>query len=179
MPDRAFEARIAAVRAFNRYYTRRIGVLRRDYLDSAFSLTQVRVLYEIANRARPTAAELSRDLGLDAGYLSRVLSGFERRGVLRRVRSAADRRRSFLALTPRGRGVFAPLNLRSHQETAAMLRRLSPAAQARLVAAMRAIERLLEREDAPTASPAAAPGRRSARSGRPRRRAARTRETAP
>jgi DNA-binding MarR family transcriptional regulator len=179
MPDESPRARIAAVRAFNRYYTRRIGVLRRDYLDSPFSLTQARVLYELANRERPTAAALGRDLGLDAGYLSRVLSGFGRRGMLRRIRSAADRREIFLVLTPGGRRAFAPLNARSHQETAAMLRRLSPEGQIRLVAAMRTIETLLEGGRSPTVSPAASRARRFARSDRPRRRAARTRETAP
>lgn len=179
MRDAELRARIDAVRAFNRYYTRRIGVLRRHFLESAFSLTQVRVLYELANRDRPTAADLGRDLELDAGYLSRILSGFERRGMLRRMPSAADRRQSLLALTPRGRQAFAPLNARSHDQTSAMLRRLSPADQARLVAAMRRIEALLERGGPARTSAAPATGWRSARSERPRRRAARTRETAP
>lgn len=143
MPGRVFDARVGAVRAFNRFYTRRIGVLRRDYLDSPFSLTQARVLYELAHRRRPTAADLGRDLDLDPGYLSRVLGGFEARGLIRRTRSHTDGRQQFLALTRRGRAAFAPLDARSQQETAAMLRRLSPAGQARLLAAMRTIEGLL------------------------------------
>jgi DNA-binding MarR family transcriptional regulator len=178
MPDRAFRGRIDAVRAFNRFYTRRIGVLRRHFLESAFSLTQVRVLYELANRPRPTAAGLGRDLDLDPGYLSRILSGFERRGLLRRILSAVDRRQSFLALTPRGRSAFAPLNARSHTDVAAMLRRLSPEGQVRLVAAMRTIETLLDAGRPPTAAAVPGRARRFARSGRRRRRAARTRETA-
>jgi len=144
MPDRALQARIDAVRAFNRFYTRRIGLLRKDYLGSPFSLTQARVLYEIARRRHPTAADLGRDLDLDPGYLSRILRRFSARGLLHRIPSQADRREQLLALTPRGRAAFAPLDARSHREVAAMLRRMLPAAQARLVGAMRTIEALLE-----------------------------------
>jgi DNA-binding MarR family transcriptional regulator len=143
MPDRALDRRIAAVRAFNRFYTRRIGVLRKDYLGSPFSLTEARVLYELAHRPRATAADLGRDLDLDAGYLSRVLSGFAAAGLIRRLASPADRRQRLLVLTRRGREAFAPLDARSHRETAAMLHRLPPAGQERLVAAMRTIELLL------------------------------------
>lgn len=178
MLDRGLAVRIGAVRAFNRYYTRRIGVLRRRFLGSDFSLTEVRVLYEVATRSRTTAAGLGRELDLDLGYLSRLLSGFERRGFLRRLPSAADRRQSFLALTPRGRGVFAPLDRRSHDDVAAMLRGLSPAQQTRLVAAMRTIETLLEGRRPVTVPRSEAAGRHVGRSGRPRPRAARTRKTA-
>jgi DNA-binding MarR family transcriptional regulator len=161
MPDRALGARVDAVRAFNRFYTRRIGLLRKDYLGSPFSLTQARVLYEIARRRRPTASDLGRDLDLDPGYLSRILSGFAARGLIRRVPSPADRRRRLLVLTPRGRGAFAPLDARSHDEIAAMLGRLPHRAQAHLVGAMRTIEALL---DAPVSPPAPEPpGRRSPR----------------
>jgi DNA-binding MarR family transcriptional regulator len=163
MPDRALEARVGAVRAFNRFYTRRIGLLRKDYLGSPFSLTQVRVLYEIAHRPRPTAADLGRDLDLDPGYLSRLLSGFATRGLIRRTPSPADGRERFLALTRRGRDAFAPLNARSHREVAAMLRRLPPSAQRRLVGAMRTIEALLD-AGGPVSPPVpAGPGRRSRR----------------
>ncbi|HKX19594.1 MAG TPA: MarR family transcriptional regulator, partial [bacterium] len=117
MPDRVLAARVEAVRAFTRYYTRRIGVLRKDYLGSPFSVTQARVLYEIAKRSRPTAADLGRDLDLDPGYLSRILSGFAARGLIRRMASASDRRQRLLAPTQRGREAFAPLDARSHQET--------------------------------------------------------------
>jgi DNA-binding MarR family transcriptional regulator len=143
MPDRAFAARIDAVRAFNRFYTRHIGVLRKDYLASPFSLTQARVLYELAHRRRPTASDLVRDLELDAGYLSRLLRGFEARGLLRRRHSPKDRRQHFLALTRRGRAAFAPLDMRSQRQTAAMLQRLPRGGQTRVVAAMRTIETLL------------------------------------
>jgi len=151
MPDRAVGARIDAVRAFNRFYTRRIGLLRKDYLGSPFSLSQARVLYEIARRRRPTASDLGPDLYLDPGYLSRILSGFAARGLIRRIQSAADRRQRLLVLTPRGRDAFAPLDARSHDEIAAMLRRLPPRAQARLIGAMRTIEALL---GAPVSPPA-------------------------
>jgi DNA-binding MarR family transcriptional regulator len=161
MPDRALGTRVDAVRAFNRFYTRRIGLLRKDYLGSPFSLTQARVLYEIARRRRPTASDLGRDLDLDPGYLSRILSGFAARGLIRRIHSPADRRQRLLVLTLRGRDAFAPLDARSHDEIATMLRRLRPRAQARLVGAMRTIEVLL---DGPVSPPALEPpGRRSPR----------------
>jgi len=161
MPDRALGARVDAVRAFNRFYTRRIGLLRKDYLGSPFSLTQARVLYEIARSRRPTASDLGRDLDLDPGYLSRILSGFAARGLLRRIPSRADRRQRLLVLTPRGRDAFAPLDVRSHDEIAAMLRRLPPRAQTRLVGAMRTIEALLDGPVSPLALEP--PGRRSPR----------------
>jgi len=137
------EQRVEAARRFNRFYTRTIGVLRDGAYKSPFSLTEVRVLYELAHRDKSTATALGRDLGLDAGYLSRMLRGFERRGLVLKTRSAADARQSHLALTAQGRKVFAPLNARSHGEVAALLRGLSSAAQTRLVGAMQTIERLL------------------------------------
>jgi len=143
------EQRVEAARRFNRFYTRTIGVLREGAYKSSFSLTEVRVLYELAHRDKSTATALGRDLGLDAGYLSRMLRGFERRGLVLKTRSAADARQSHLALTAQGRKVFAPLNARSHGEVAALLRGLSAAAQTRLVGAMQTIERLLgDREEA-------------------------------
>lgn len=137
------EHRVAAARRFNRFYTRRIGVLREGAYRSPFSLTQVRVLYELAHRDRPTATELGRELGLDAGYLSRLLRGFEQRGLVLKTRSATDGRQTHLALTARGRKVFAPLDARSHEEVAALLAGLSAEEQGRLLAAMRTIEELL------------------------------------
>lgn len=163
MPDRALAARVEAVRAFNRYYTRRIGLLRKGYLGSPFSVTQARVLYEIARRPRPTAADLGRDLDLDPGYLSRILSGFAVRGLIRRMPLVSDRRQRLLALTPRGREAFAPLDARSHHETAAMLRRLPARDQARLVGAMRTIRALLEAGDPVRPPSPARRGRRSMR----------------
>ncbi|HLB82593.1 MAG TPA: helix-turn-helix domain-containing GNAT family N-acetyltransferase [Gemmatimonadales bacterium] len=140
------ERQVEAARRFNRFYTRQIGVLRRGAYHSPFSLTEVRVLYELAHREQPTATELGRDLGLDAGYLSRMLRGFEKRALVAKTRSAADGRRSHLALTGLGRKVFAPLNTRSHDEVAALLGGLDPAARAHVVAAMQTIERLLGRD---------------------------------
>src|SRR5436190_15419807 len=152
MVPRELEQRVEVARRFNRFYTRQIGVLREGAYKSPFSLTEVRVLYELAHRDRPTATALGRDLGLDAGYLSRILRGFERRGLVLKTRSPADGRQSHLSLTAQGRKVFAPLNARSHDEVAALLGGLSPAAQARAVGAMQTIERLLgDRAERPPA----------------------------
>jgi DNA-binding MarR family transcriptional regulator/GNAT superfamily N-acetyltransferase len=149
------EQQIAAVRRFNRYYTRQIGVLRKTFLDSPYSLAEARVLYEIASRPAPTASDIARSLDLDAGYLSRVLRNFERRGLIRKRASAKDGRQSHLTLTPRGKTSFMPLDARSQRDTAAMLGKLAPADQASLIAAMTTIETLLEgqiRELAPQRS---------------------------
>jgi DNA-binding MarR family transcriptional regulator/GNAT superfamily N-acetyltransferase len=144
MTTSASERCIAAVRRFNRFYTRQLGVLRKTYLDSPYSLGEARVLYEIANGSASTASAIGRALDLDAGYLSRTLRNFEERGLIRRKASASDARQSHLALSPRGRQSFAPLERRSQHETAAMLGRLAPADQARLIAAMSTIETLLD-----------------------------------
>jgi DNA-binding MarR family transcriptional regulator/GNAT superfamily N-acetyltransferase len=137
-----FEARVAAVRRFNRFYTRQIGVLG-DYLDSAFSLTEVRVLYELAHRDRTTAGALAADLGLDTGYLSRILKTFAQRGLVQRTRSADDGRRALLTLTAHGRRAFAPLDARSRAQIGAVLARLPAAKQQRLTEALRTVEELL------------------------------------
>jgi DNA-binding MarR family transcriptional regulator/GNAT superfamily N-acetyltransferase len=143
MGNEEVQQRVDAVRSFNRFYTKRIGVLHEGLLGSPYSLTEVRVLYELANRSQPTAAALGRDLGLDPGYLSRILRSFARRGLVAKARSAADGRQSLLSLTARGRKAFAPLNAKSHDEVAAMLARLSAAEQRRLIDAMRTIQTLL------------------------------------
>ena len=143
MADRHFDQRVADMRRFNRFYTRQISLLQEGYLKSPFSLSEVRVLYELAHREHPTATELGRDLGLDAGYLSRILRGFQKRGLLRRTQSEDDGRQSHLALTPRGQAAFAPLNTRSRDEIGAMLGALPVSEQARLVQAMHAIEGIL------------------------------------
>src|SRR5438046_2260178 len=110
--------RIEAVRSFNRFYTRQIGLLDEGWLKSAFSLTEARVLYELAHRDGLTATDLGRDLGLDPGYLSRMLKKFDERGLVERATSEADARRSSIALTPAGREAFAPLNQGSHDQVA-------------------------------------------------------------
>lgn len=131
------------VRRFNRFYTDKIGVLHEHLLDSAFSLTELRILYELAHRSTLTAADLARELSLNPGYLSRVISGFEKKGLLERVRSEADGRIAQLRLTELGRATFAPLNDASQREVAAMLGKLSVPEQHQLVDAMQQIEGLL------------------------------------
>jgi DNA-binding MarR family transcriptional regulator/GNAT superfamily N-acetyltransferase len=135
--------KIDAVRGFNRFYTRQIGVLREGLLQSPFSLTEARVLYEIAHRPQPTATELCQELGLDAGYLSRILSKFEKSGLVSRSASRSDGRRILLKLSAKGRRTFATLDIRQRGEVASMLRPISPAGQSELVQAMQRIESLL------------------------------------
>jgi DNA-binding MarR family transcriptional regulator/predicted GNAT family acetyltransferase len=134
---------VAAVRRFNRFYTRRIGVLDEGHLHSPFSLTEVRVLYEIAHDPGSTATGLQRDLNLDAGYLSRLLSTLEQRGLVKRKRSPSDGRQSILALTARGRKTFAQLNDRAHEDVGGLITPLPERARQRLLDAMRTIESLL------------------------------------
>lgn len=135
-------AQVKAVRGFNRFYTQRIGVLD-PYLGSELSLTEVRVLYELAHRDQPTASELGRDLALDAGYLSRILRRFEGRGWLARAPSPADARQSLLRLTEGGHKAFAPLQQKSRDEAAALLAGLSVPARDRLIGAMATVQQLL------------------------------------
>jgi DNA-binding MarR family transcriptional regulator/GNAT superfamily N-acetyltransferase len=145
-------ARIQAVRGFNRFYTKRIGVLQQPWLGSQFSLAEGRVLYEIAHHQQPTATDVSKELGLDAGYASRMLRSLEQRGFVRRTRSATDGRRAHLSLTRSGQAAFARLNQQSQDDVAAMLRRLSAGDQRRLVTATQMIERLLGARPAHTTS---------------------------
>jgi DNA-binding MarR family transcriptional regulator/N-acetylglutamate synthase-like GNAT family acetyltransferase len=137
------EERVDAVRRFNRFYTRQIGVLQEHLLKSPFSLTEARVLYELAHVEQTTATDLAAALGLDTGYLSRILSAFEKQGLLVKKPSKTDGRRSLLRLTTAGRTAFRTINLASHNEVGAMLWDLSEDRQTRLVAAMRTIEDLL------------------------------------
>ncbi len=146
-------AHVKAVRGFNRFYTQRIGVLA-PYLGSEFSLTEVRVLYELAHRDQPTATELGRDLALDAGYLSRILRRFESKGWMERTASPADARQSLLRLTEAGYQVFAPLQQRSRDEAAALLAPLPAPAQQILTDALATVQRLLD----PAAASAASAG---------------------
>ncbi len=137
------EPRIAAMRRFNRFYTRQIGLLEEGLLNSPFSLTQVRTLYELAQREQTTAVELCTALGLDAGYLSRMLAGFEKAGLIEKRDSPKDARQSLLHLTKKGRKAFEPLNARSNEQVAAMLDKLPAAKQNDLIHAMGTIESLL------------------------------------
>lgn len=139
----ALDHRVAAVRRFNRFYTREIGVLGDGLLQSGFSLAEARVLYELAQRPGTTASELGRDLTLDSGYLSRILQGFERDSLVTRAACETDRRQSLLSLTDSGRAAFAPLDTRSREQIGALLAGLAEPAQASLVAAMNRIETLL------------------------------------
>lgn len=145
----ALENRIAAVRRFSRFYTRVIGVLQDGLLHSGFSLTEGRVLYELAQRAGVTATELGRELDIDPGYLSRILQRLERDGLLARVPSPADRRQGLLSLTRAGHDAFAPLDARSREEVAELLSPLADPAQAAVVAAMGRIESLLGNPQSP------------------------------
>ncbi|HUR90851.1 MAG TPA: bifunctional helix-turn-helix transcriptional regulator/GNAT family N-acetyltransferase [Ramlibacter sp.] len=144
-------AHVKAVRGFNRFYTSRIGVLD-PYLESDFSLTEVRVLYELAHRDQPTASELVRDMRLDAGYLSRILRRFEARRWLERTPSPADGRQSLLKLTQEGHDVFAPLQQKSRDEAATLLAPLAPLERDKLIGAMGKVQRLLDPASPPAAS---------------------------
>jgi DNA-binding MarR family transcriptional regulator len=142
--------RVSQVRRFNRFYTRQIGVLRRTYLGSPYSLAEMRVLYELAqsskltgNSGTRTASDIGRTLDLDAGYLSRVLRQFEKAGLIKRTPSPEDARQSLLALTAKGVKTFAPYDQRSADVVADMLATLDADDQARLVGAMATIEQLL------------------------------------
>jgi DNA-binding MarR family transcriptional regulator/GNAT superfamily N-acetyltransferase len=133
-------AQIARVRAFNREYTRRIGVLSEGLLDSPYSLTEARVMYEIAHRRDITAGELAGDLDLDRGYLSRLLKGFETKKLLVRTPSAEDGRRQHLRLTPAGMRVFAPLEKRSQEQVRDMFSTLDEERRRAVMVAMDMIE---------------------------------------
>ena len=139
------KSQIEAVRRFNRFYTREIGVLREGLLDSPFSLTEVRIMYELSDRRNVTAAALGIDLGLDRGYLSRTLKSFERRGLIKRTQSQQDKRHRFLALTSKGRKVFDPLNKRAQNEVRQLLSTLSRSEREKLIEAMETIQHLIAR----------------------------------
>lgn len=135
---RPIEQRAETVRQFNRFYTRRIGALGEAHLGSPFTLTEMRVLYELAHRDHPTATEIGDALGLDLGYLSRTLRVFRKRGLVTMV-AGDDRRRRLLTLTPAGRKAFAPLDRGARDEIVTMLDPLSDGEQQRVLDAMRTI----------------------------------------
>jgi DNA-binding MarR family transcriptional regulator/GNAT superfamily N-acetyltransferase len=142
MRENGVDPQVDAIRGFNRFYTRKIGVVD-GTASSPFSLAEARVLYELAHHERPTATDIRKELGLDAGYMSRILREFERRKLVKRERSKTDEREKFLSLTVKGRRAFAPLDARSSRDVAAMLEELSPAARKELVDSAQAMRRLL------------------------------------
>ncbi len=139
----AHTGRIEAVRRFNRFYTRQIGLLQEGLLASPFSLSEARVVYELAHHEETTGAHLSDELGLDPGYMSRIVGGLERKGVVEKRPSPTDGRQVLLSLSDDGQAAFSELSAASRAEIGALLDTLSPADQERLVGAMAAIERLL------------------------------------
>jgi DNA-binding MarR family transcriptional regulator/GNAT superfamily N-acetyltransferase len=144
MSSNQSEARIAAVRAFNRFYTRKLGVLDQHLSKSPFSLSEARVLYELAHHEELAAKEIGTELGLDPGYLSRIVQSFDESGLIARKPLASDRRQYQLSLTAKGRQAFARLNKNSQDDVAAMLAPLTPDDGRRLTEAMATIEELLQ-----------------------------------
>ncbi|MBW9104523.1 helix-turn-helix domain-containing GNAT family N-acetyltransferase [Paraburkholderia phenoliruptrix] len=143
MTDSEALQRAQAVRRFNRFYTRLIGALHEHLAQSSFSLTEVRVLHELSRGRAQTASVLGRALGLDSGYLSRLLTNFERRDLITRRPSETDARQSLIALTDNGHAAYAPLDAAANQEVLALLGKLSEASQEQLIGAMNLVERLL------------------------------------
>jgi DNA-binding MarR family transcriptional regulator/GNAT superfamily N-acetyltransferase len=142
VPQPELQEHIAAIRSFNRLYARQIGGVGQGLSHGHFSLTQVRVLYELGHRESVTAAQLGRELGLDAGYLSRILGRFAKCRLITKTASEGDGRRSLLALTDKGRETFATLNARADEEIGAMLAALAATGRRQLIEAMRTIERI-------------------------------------
>ena len=143
---------IAAVRHFNRFYTKQIGVLNEGLLESPFTLAEARIIYEVANRDKPTATDLGNELGMDAGYLSRTLRALETRKVITRKTSSSDARQSFVMLTAKGRKEFETLDQLSRNQIEEILNDLSTAEQKRLLAAMSLIENTLTKKTEETYS---------------------------
>ncbi|WP_022721534.1 helix-turn-helix domain-containing GNAT family N-acetyltransferase [Rhodopseudomonas sp. B29] len=134
---------VEAVRAFNRFYTARLGVLEQHLYASPYSLTEARVLYELSQREHVTATEIAAELGLDAGYLSRIVQSFDKAGLIKRTPSPADRRQHLLSLTAKGRASYAKLERSSQQDVGRMLAALAPDDRAEIVAAMATIQRTM------------------------------------
>jgi DNA-binding MarR family transcriptional regulator/GNAT superfamily N-acetyltransferase len=143
LTDSAALRRAEAVRHFNRFYTQHIGVLHESVQKSPFSLTEVRVLHELTRGRAQTAAALARNLGLDSGYLSRLLTSFERRDLITRRPSESDARQSLIALTDKGHAAYEPLDAAAIDEVLAVLQRLHSCSQEQLIGAMKLVERLI------------------------------------
>jgi DNA-binding MarR family transcriptional regulator/GNAT superfamily N-acetyltransferase len=138
---------VAKFRHFNRMYTRYIGTLNEGLLNSDYSLAEARILYELATRTAPKASEIAEELGMDAGYLSRLLGKFERDGLLKRKTSEQDGRYAELMLTTRGKSVFKKLNALSDEQAGGVLEELAPTARMELIDCMRSIESILMKVD--------------------------------
>jgi DNA-binding MarR family transcriptional regulator/GNAT superfamily N-acetyltransferase len=151
MPEQSSAAQVSAIRAFNRFYTRKIGVVD-GMASSPFSLAEARVLYELAHREQLTATDIRKELGLDAGYISRILRDFERRKLVTRQHSKKDERQRILLLTAKGQRTLAPLNERSNRNVATMLEGLSPTKRKQLVGALEMAQRLLGEKAEPSIS---------------------------
>jgi DNA-binding MarR family transcriptional regulator len=138
---------VEAVRGFNRFYTRRIGVLKPGMVGSPYSLPEARVLYALGRDGESTATAIGRELSLDLGYLSRLVQSLRRRGLLQAKRATHDARHQLLTLTDKGRKAFTLIDSRSRDEMAQMLAPLKPPDRARLVRAMASVEEILEKKD--------------------------------
>ena len=134
---------VAVFRRFNRMYTRFLGTLDEHLLDSPFSLAQARALYEIANRNSPRAKEIADELGMDAGYLSRILGKFETEGLLKRTTSKQDARHAELTLTAQGRSAFRKLNALSESQGRTVLERMPPTARSQFIYSLQTVDRIL------------------------------------
>lgn len=143
MANAILQEHISAVRRFNRFFTRQIGVLREGLLHSPYSLTEARIVFELANRSNLTASDLCKELGLDAGYLSRILNKLERQNLVEKTRSDDDGRQRLLSLTSEGQNAFALLDNRSSDEVSEMLGELNESDRIRLIEAMHTIEGIL------------------------------------
>ncbi len=144
MIDAVLQEHINTIRRFNRFYTRQIGVLREGLLHSPYSLTEARIIFELANRNNLTASDLGKELGLDAGYMSRILNKLEQQNLIEKTRSDDDGRQRLLSLTAEGQKAFALLDSRSSDEVAEMLSQLSESERIRLAEAVRTIEAILD-----------------------------------
>lgn len=147
MGNHSLDNKVDRIRGFNRFFTKKIGVLQEGLLESAYSLTEGRILFEIANSDSPNASQLGRELGLDAGYLSRILSRFEGQGLTERVRSEQDGRQYLIRLTQKGMDLFSDLDKRSRDEVAGILNELTGEEQQNLLKSMREIEKILDKKN--------------------------------
>src|SRR5215472_13610056 len=143
MPRPGVDKQVSAIRAFNRFYTRKIGVIN-GTASSPFSLAEARILFELAHHEKPTATDIRKELGVDAGYLSRILRDFERRKLVKREQSKADERQWFLSLTRKGLRAFVPLDERSNRDAAAMIEAVPATERGQLVDAIETVRRLLD-----------------------------------